>query len=165
MNILLRLIIVAIAGYAIWQFSDSFSLAVSTLAKPAEARWFNVLTALDEGVVGPALAVAAVALAIANKRLRLAAILLESVRRDHTGLHSFLNMSLMEARRRNASALRLRFSQSLASRLHRPSHANVRSTTHRFGKTTKPLARSERLTISTFTCVIIFVTARRNTGP
>src|SRR5664280_1354595 len=90
---------------------------------------------------------------------------LESVRRDHTGLHSFLNMSLMEARRRNASALRLRFSQSLESRLHRPSHANVRSTTHRFGKTTKPLARSERLTISTFTCVIIFVTARRNTGP
>ena len=74
MNILLRLIIVAIAGYAIWQFSDSFSLAVSTLAKPAEARWFNVLSALDEGVVGPALAVAAVALAIANKRLRLAAI-------------------------------------------------------------------------------------------
>src|ERR1700687_3603189 len=90
---------------------------------------------------------------------------LESVRRDHTGLHSFLNMSLMEARRRNASALRLRFSQSLASRLHRSSHANVRSTTHRFGQTTKPLARPERLTISTFTCVIIFVTARRNTGP
>ena len=75
MNILLRLIIVAISGYAIWQFSDNFSLAVSTLAKPAEAGWFNVLTALDEGVVGPALAVAAVALAIANKRLRLAAIL------------------------------------------------------------------------------------------
>src|SRR5664280_2741825 len=94
-----------------------------------------------------------------------ATVMLESVRRDHTGLHSFLNMSLMEARRRNASALRLRFSQSLASRLHRLSHANVRSTTHRFGKTTKPLARSERLTISTFTCVIIFVTARRNTGP
>jgi glycosyltransferase involved in cell wall biosynthesis len=53
--------------------------------------------------------------------------LLLSVRRDHTGLHSFLNMSLMEARRRNASALRLRFSQSFASRLQRPSHANVRS--------------------------------------
>src|SRR5438552_3228885 len=65
---------------------------------------------------------------------------LESVRRDHTGLHSFLNMSLMDARRRNASAFRLRFSQSFASRLHRPSHAKVRSTTHRFGKTTKPLA-------------------------
>ena len=40
-------------------------------------------------------------------------------------------MSLIEARRRNASAFLLRFSQSLARRLHRPSHANVRSTTHR----------------------------------
>ena len=37
-------------------------------------------------------------------------------------------MSLIEARRRNASAFRLRFSQSLARRLQRPSHANVRST-------------------------------------
>ena len=65
---------------------------------------------------------------------------LESVRRDHAGLHSFLSMSLIEARRRNASALRLRFSQSLARRLHRPSHANVRSTTHRFGRATNPFA-------------------------
>jgi hypothetical protein len=37
----------------------------------------------------------------------------ESVRRDHAGLHSFLSMSLIEARRRNASALRLRFSPIL----------------------------------------------------
>ena len=65
---------------------------------------------------------------------------LEFVRRDHAGLHSFLSMSLIEARRRNASAFRLRFSQSLARRLHRPSHANVRSTTHRFGRTTNPFA-------------------------
>jgi Bacterial RNA polymerase, alpha chain C terminal domain len=65
---------------------------------------------------------------------------LESVRRDHAGLHSFLSMSLIEARRRNASAFRLRFSQSLARRLHRPSHANVRSTTQRFGRTTNPFA-------------------------
>ena len=64
----------------------------------------------------------------------------ESVRRDHAGLHSFLSMILIEARRRNASAFRLRFSQSLARRLHRPSHANVRSTTHRFGRTTNPFA-------------------------
>src|SRR5712672_3130091 len=89
----------------------------------------------------------------------------ESVRRDHAGLHSFLSMSLIEARRRNASAFRLRFSQSLARRLHRPSHANVRSTTHRFGRTTNPFALSERLTISTFTRAIIFATARRNSGP
>lgn len=66
--------------------------------------------------------------------------LLESVRRDYTGLHSFLSMSLIEARRRKASALRLRFSQSLARRLQRPSHANVRSTTHRFGRTTNAFA-------------------------
>ena len=64
----------------------------------------------------------------------------ESVRRDHAGLHSFLSMSLIEARRRNASAFRLRFSQSLARRLHRPSHANVRSMTQRFGRTTNPFA-------------------------
>jgi hypothetical protein len=65
---------------------------------------------------------------------------LESVRRVHAGLHRFLSMSLIEARRRNASAFRLRFSQSLARRLRRPSHANVRSTTPRFGKTTNPFA-------------------------
>jgi hypothetical protein len=65
---------------------------------------------------------------------------LESVRRDYAGLHSFLSMSLIEARRRKASALRLRFSQSLARRLQRPSHANVRSTTHRFGRTTNAFA-------------------------
>src|SRR6476646_2200896 len=65
---------------------------------------------------------------------------LESVRKDHVGLHSFLSMSLIDARRRNARPRRLRFSQSLARRLHRPSHANVRSTTHRLGKTMKPFA-------------------------
>ena len=50
------------------------------------------------------------------------------------------NMNLTEARRRKASPLRFRHSQSLASLLHLPNHAKVRSTTHRFGKTTKPLA-------------------------
>ena len=79
---------------------------------------------------------------VADKKIIMGALTLylESVRRDHAGLHSFLSMSRIEARRRNASALRLRFSQSLARRLHRPSHANVRSTTHRFGRTTNPFA-------------------------
>ena len=54
-------------------------------------------------------------------------------------------MSLMDANRRKASPLRFRHSQSLASLRHRPSHAKVRSTTHSFGKTTKPFAASERL--------------------
>jgi len=73
---------------------------------------------------------------------------LESVRRLHEGLQSFLSMRRMEARWRKARALWLRFSQSLASRRHRPSQPMVRSTIQRMGSTTKPLAWSERLTIS-----------------
>ena len=40
------------------------------------------------------------------------------------------------------------FSGSLAGRRQRPSHAKVRSMTYRLGMTSKPLALSERLTIS-----------------
>ena len=54
-------------------------------------------------------------------------------------------VSRIEARCKNASALRLRFSQSLASLRHRLSQASVRSTIQRFGKTTNPFVRSERL--------------------
>ena len=39
-------------------------------------------------------------------------------------------------------------SQSLANRRHLPSHAKVRSTTHRLGSRTKPFALSGRLTVS-----------------
>ena len=39
-------------------------------------------------------------------------ILLESVRRLQAGLHSFLSMRRIEARRKNANAFRLRHSQS-----------------------------------------------------
>src|SRR3979411_2583748 len=70
--------------------------------------------------------------------------LLESVRRLHAGLQSFLSMRRIEARRKNASAFRLRFSQSLASLRQRLSHAMVRSTIQRLGNTTNPLTRSER---------------------
>src|ERR1700694_4677815 len=65
---------------------------------------------------------------------------LESVRRLQAGLQSFLSMRRIEARRKNASAFRLRFSQSLASLRQRLSHAMVRSTIQRLGKTTNPLA-------------------------
>src|SRR5712672_342788 len=65
--------------------------------------------------------------------------LVESVRRLQAGLHSFLSMRRIEARRKNASAFRLRFSQSLASLRQRLSQAMVRSTIQRFGKTTNPL--------------------------
>jgi hypothetical protein len=53
----------------------------------------------------------------------------------------------MDARRRNAIAVRLRFSKSFASRRHRPNQPRLRSTTHRFGRTSKPIAVSERFTI------------------
>lgn len=89
----------------------------------------------------------------------------ESVRGDHAVLHSFRSMSLIDARRRNARPFRFRHSQSLASLRHRPSHAKVRSTTHRLGKTTKPAALSDRLTISTLSLAMIFFTAARNFGP
>src|SRR6185503_4896849 len=71
------------------------------------------------------------------------------VRRLHEGLQSLRSIRRIEARRRKASALWLRFSQSLARRRHRLSQAMDRSTIQRLGSTTKPLARSERLTIST----------------
>ena len=51
----------------------------------------------------------------------------------------------MDASLMKASALRLRFSQSLASRRQRLSQAMVRSTTQRLGWTTKPFTRSDRL--------------------
>src|SRR6266481_4376388 len=77
---------------------------------------------------------------------------LESVRRLHAGLQSFLSMRRIEARRKNASAFRLRFSQSLASLRQRFIQALARSTSHRLGKTTKPAPGSDRATISTSRC-------------
>ena len=65
---------------------------------------------------------------------------LESVRRLQAGLQSFLSMRRIDARRKNARAFRLRFSQSLASLRQRLSQAMVRSTIQRLGKTTNPLA-------------------------
>src|SRR5258708_31924122 len=89
----------------------------------------------------------------------------ESVRRLQAGLQSFLSMRRIEARRKNASAFRLRFSQSLASLRQRLSHAMVRSTIQRLGNTTNPLTRSERLTISTSRCGRTFASALANFGP
>jgi hypothetical protein len=71
----LRIVIILVAGFSIWKFSDGFLLAWETLAEPAEARWFNVLSALCEGVLGPVLALSAIALSLASERLLLATIL------------------------------------------------------------------------------------------
>ena len=74
-NGVLRVVIIVVAGFSIWQFSDGFLLAWETLAEPTEARWFNVLSALGEGVLGPVLALSAMALSVTNRRLALATIL------------------------------------------------------------------------------------------
>src|SRR6266436_2907054 len=73
---------------------------------------------------------------------------LESVSKLDQGLQSFRSMRRMEASFKNARALRLRFSQSLARRRQRLSHAMVRSTIQRLGNLTNPLAWSDRLMIS-----------------
>src|SRR6266481_3095267 len=96
---------------------------------------------------------------------RLGAMALESVRTLQAGLQSFLSMRRIEARRKNAKAFRLRHSQSLARRRQRLSHAMVRSTIQRFGKTTNSLTPSERLTISMSRCGRTFATAFANFGP
>src|SRR5216683_2802351 len=66
-------------------------------------------------------------------------LVLESVREHQVGLQSFRSMSRIEARRKKASALRLRFSQSFASLRQRLSQAMVRSTIQRLGNTANPL--------------------------
>ena len=71
----LRIVIILVAGFSIWEFSDGFWLAWETLAEPIEAQWFNVRSALCEGVLGPVLALSAIALSVTNRRLLLATIL------------------------------------------------------------------------------------------
>ena len=75
---------------------------------------------------------------------------LESVQDHSQPLQSRLSISRTDAQRRNASAFRLRHSQSLLRRRHRFSQAMVRSTIQRLGNTTN-LPVSQRRTISMFT--------------
>ena len=77
------------------------------------------------------------------------AVCLKSVRKVYEGLQSLRSMRRMEASRRNASALSVRCSKSFARRRQRFSQAIVRSTTQRIGRTSNPLALSDRFTIST----------------
>jgi hypothetical protein len=76
----------------------------------------------------------------ADPKEELVVVFLESVSTLHQGLQSFRSMRRMEASFKNARALRLRFSQSLARRRQRLSHAMVRSTIQRLGNCTNPLA-------------------------
>src|SRR5207302_9391725 len=71
----------------------------------------------------------------------------------------------IEASFKKASALRLRFSQSLARRRQRLSHAIVRSTIQRLGSCTNPFACSDRLTISVLRPGRILASALPKIGP
>lgn len=89
----------------------------------------------------------ATVMAIASQSLRNATDL-ESDSKVQEGLQSFRSMSRIEAKWRNATAVRFRFSQSLASLRQRFNQAIDLSTIQRFGRITKPFARSDRFTIS-----------------
>ena len=74
MNTLVRLVIIIVAGFSVWKFSDAFFLSIRTLAKPTDEHWFDFLSAFCEGVLGPALALSAIILSATNRHLHLAAI-------------------------------------------------------------------------------------------
>lgn len=62
------IIIIAVAGFGMWEFSDLILMEMHHLARP-----FNLFT-LAGGVFGPGFAIAAIVLAAANKHLPLAAL-------------------------------------------------------------------------------------------
>ena len=64
-----------------------------------------------------------------------------------------------------ATAMAVRFSKSLARRRHRLSHVRVLSTTHRRGRSSYPLAVSDRFTIEMESPGKAFAKASRNFGP
>lgn len=83
--------------------------------------------------------------ASANRSIVMIARFSESGRKVYVGLQSLRSMRRIDARRMKATAVRVRFSKSLARRRQRLSHARVRSTTQRLGSTSNPLARSDRI--------------------
>jgi hypothetical protein len=76
MLVVLRVAIVVIAALALYWFRDGYALSWATLAPPWDWNDVNLLFALGNGVIVPLCALAAAGLAIAGKRLGLAAILL-----------------------------------------------------------------------------------------
>jgi hypothetical protein len=73
---LLRAVIVAAAVFELWYFSDSYRFTLVTLTG-GKAPWLlNIWEVLAHGVAAPLCALAAAALAIANRRLGVACALL-----------------------------------------------------------------------------------------
>ena len=74
MSILLRPIIIGASSSILWQFQDDIWGQIRTLAA-FEARGFNLFFATCAGVFGPLLAVSAIVLAVINRHLLAAGIL------------------------------------------------------------------------------------------
>jgi hypothetical protein len=51
---------------------------MQTLGEPQEVRWFNLLSAVAAGALGPGLALTAIALAVFNKHLLIAVVIAAS---------------------------------------------------------------------------------------
>src|SRR5215207_6519748 len=75
-RLILRVAIVVIAAFELYLLRDGYRLSFETLADPFDSTWFNLLSALGNGVIVPLCALVAAGLAIAGKRLGLAGILL-----------------------------------------------------------------------------------------
>jgi hypothetical protein len=72
---LLRAAIAILAALEIYWFSDNFQLAIETFADP-DPLSINLVSAITDLIVAPGLALAAIGLCIAGRRLGLAAILM-----------------------------------------------------------------------------------------
>lgn len=73
--VILRGLIVALAAFELYHVSDGMPLALEVLAG-MDAKWFDMLFALGVGILAPLCALAAAALAVMNRRLVLACVLI-----------------------------------------------------------------------------------------
>lgn len=73
---LLRAAIVAAAAFELWYFSDSYRSTFVTLTGGKASWLLNIWETLAHGVAAPLCALAAAGLAIANRRLGIACLLL-----------------------------------------------------------------------------------------
>lgn len=73
--VILRGLIVALAAFELYHFSDGMPLAFEML-EAMDGNWFESLFALAMGIIAPLCAIAAALLAIMNRQLVLACVLL-----------------------------------------------------------------------------------------
>jgi hypothetical protein len=72
MRLLLRLAVIALAGFMIWEFSHAYLGDIEDLRRGA-GGWLSILSAISETVLAPLLSIVAILLAAANRYLGYAA--------------------------------------------------------------------------------------------